>query len=46
MGVWTALLVVLLGLCWYVTNRDVRHLAALLFLVVLLGGPPLAAATH
>jgi hypothetical protein len=44
-AVWAALLTLLLGMCWYVTNRDVRQLAGVLFLVVLVGGPSLAVAT-
>jgi hypothetical protein len=44
-GAWALLLGTLLVMCWYISNRDVRQLAVVLFLVVLLGGPTLAAAT-
>ena len=43
-AVWAVLLAALLGMCWYISNRDVRNLAGVLFLVVLVGGPSLAVA--
>jgi hypothetical protein len=45
-GVWAALLALLMGMCRLEGNRDVRRLATVLFVVVLLGGPSLAVATH